>query len=241
MLLDGYRPELNCGKKVIDDLIFAVYCIPMSTKIKRIALPAGRPREFDADEALDKALNVFRQKGFEAASLPDLTRAMGISRPSLYATFGNKEELFRKALDRYTERGMKLLQTALSEPTAYRAVEKILTAIADGSACSNTPKGCLFVQGALACGDSSQSIRQELTARRMRSEFLFRQRFERAIAEGDLPADTSASDLAGFIATVMQGMSVQSSGGASREALLGIARTALRAIPASVRIRAVSR
>ena len=203
----------------------------MSTKIKRIAPPAGRPREFDADEALDKALHVFRQKGFEGASLPDLTRAMGISRPSLYAAFGNKEELFRKALDRYSEQGMKLLQAALDEPTAYLAVEKILTGIADGSACSKTPKGCLLVQGALACGDGAQMIRQELAARRQRVEVLFRQRFEHAIAEGDLPPDTSASDLAGFIATVIQGMSVQSSGGASREALLGIARTALKALP----------
>lgn len=209
----------------------------MSTKIKRIAAPAGRPREFDADEALDKALNVFRQKGFEGASLPDLTRAMGINRPSLYAAFGNKEELFRKALDRYMEQGMKSLHTALSEPTAYCAVEKILTGIADGSACSKTPKGCLLVQGALACGDGAQMIRQELAARRRQVEFLFRQRFERAIADGDLPPDTSASDLAGFIATVIQGMSVQSSGGASREALLGIARMTLKAVPASGKAR----
>jgi AcrR family transcriptional regulator len=209
----------------------------MSIKLKRIALCAGRPREFDADEALDKALDVFRRKGFEGASLPDLTHAMGISRPSLYATFGNKEELFRKALDRYMERGMKSLHTALAEPTAYRAVEKILTGIADGSACSSTPKGCLLVQGALACGDGAQMIRQELAARRRQVEFLFRQRFERAIAESDLPPDTSASDLAAFIATVIQGMSVQSSGGASREALLGIARTALTAVPAADKIR----
>src|SRR3954471_4851524 len=102
----------------------------MSIKIKRIALPAGRPREFDADEALDKALDVFRQKGFEGASLPDLTRAMGINRPSLYAAFGNKEELFRKALDRYMERGMKMLHEARATPTAYGAIEKVLNGIA---------------------------------------------------------------------------------------------------------------
>ncbi len=203
----------------------------MSIKNKRAALPAGRPREFDVDEALDKALNVFRQKGFQGASLPDLTKAMGINRPSLYSAFGNKEELFRKALDRYAEQGFAFLKSALDEPTAYRAVEKILVGIAEKSACSKTPRGCLFVQGALACGDDAQVIRQELASRRQQSEFLFRQRFERAIAEGDLPSDTSASDLAAFIATVMQGMSVQSSGGASREALLGIARTALKALP----------
>jgi len=227
----------RCGKKVIDLSWCAVYYIPMGTKIEKIVLHAGRPREFDVDEALDKALNVFRQKGFEGASLPDLTSAMGISRPSLYATFGNKEELFRKALDRYSEEGMKSLHTALAEPTAYRAVEKILTGVADGSACSNKPKGCLLVQGALACGDGAQMIRQELASRRNQVEFLFRQRFERAIAEGDLPANTSAFDLAGFITTVIHGMSVQSSGGASREALLGIARMTLKAVPAAGKVK----
>jgi AcrR family transcriptional regulator len=204
----------------------------MSTKLKRIAAPAGRPREFDADEALGKAVAVFRQKGFEGTSLDDLTRAMGINRPSLYAAFGNKEDLFRKALDRYVEQGLVRLQEFLSEPTAYRAIEKVLMSIVEKSGCSDA-RGCLLVQGALACGDEAQPIRLELAARRQQIEVIFRQRFERAIAEGDLPADSSATSLAAYVATVLQGMSVQSSGGASREALLGIARTALNAIPSS--------
>lgn len=203
----------------------------MGTEKLRALVCPGRPREFDIDEALDKALDVFRQKGFEGASLPDLTKAMGINRPSLYAAFGNKEQLFRKALDRYYESNLKCLQEALAAPTAYEAVEKVLMGIAEGSACTKSPKGCLLVQGALACGDETQHIKQELASRRMHKEFLFRQRFERAIAEGDLPAGTSATDLAGYIATVVQGMAVQSSAGTSREALLGIARTALQAIP----------
>jgi len=204
----------------------------MSTKLKRITAPAGRPREFDADEALDKALGVFRQKGFEGTSLEDLTRATGINRPSLYAAFGNKEDLFRKALDRYVEQGLIRLQEYLSAPTAYRAIESVLMSIVEKSGCSDA-RGCLLVQGALACGDEAQPIRLELAARRQQIEVIFRQRFERAIAEGDLPSDSSATSLAAYVATVVQGMSVQSSGGASREALLGIARTALRAIPSS--------
>jgi len=202
----------------------------MSTKSVRIVAHAGRPREFDMNEALDKAVNVFRQKGFEGTSLDDLTLATGINRPSLYAAFGNKEELFRKALDRYVEQGLERLQGALSEPTAYRAVERIFMNIVEKSSCSDA-RGCLLVQGALACGDEAQPIRQELAARRQQIEVIFRQRFERAIAEGDLPSGTSASNLAAFIATVVQGMSVQSSGGASREALQGIAHMALRAFP----------
>lgn len=191
---------------------------------------AGRPRQFDVNEALDKALAVFRQKGFEGASLPDLTKAMGINRPSLYAAFGNKESLFRKALDRYVEQGIERLQAALSAPTAYGAVERVFMNIVEKSGCSDA-RGCLLVQGALACGDEAQPVRLELAARRQQIEVIFRQRFERAIAEGDLPSGTSPTNLAAYIATVLQGMSVQSSGGASREALLGIAEMALKAFP----------
>lgn len=191
-------------------------------------MAAGRPREFDADVALDKAMNVFRQKGFEGASLPDLTEAMGINRPSLYAAFGNKEELFRKVIERYSTKSMELLHQALAEPTAKEAIAKILFALADGSACPKTPKGCLLVQGALVGGDDIEPIRRELAERRAKTEFVLRQRFERGIAEGDLPINISAADLAGYISTVMQGMSVQSSGGASPDELRNIATIAMK-------------
>src|SRR3954463_3624794 len=86
----------------------------------------GRPRKFDADQALDAALAVFWRKGYEGASLPDLTEAMGINRPSLYAAFGNKEELFRRAVDRYVEGPACFLRKALAEPTARAAAERLL-------------------------------------------------------------------------------------------------------------------
>ena len=192
---------------------------------------AGRPREFDVDQALESALTVFRQKGFEGTSLPDLTEAMGINRPSLYAAFGNKEELFRKALDRYTEKALAGMQEALAAPTARAAVEKLLCAVASGAACPKSPKGCLHVQGALSGSDDSRAIRDELAARRSHAEFLMRQRFERAIAEGDLSPTVSAADLAAYVATVMQGMAVQSSSGASSDALRNIAQMALQVFP----------
>jgi hypothetical protein len=105
--------------------------------------------------------------------------------------------------------------------------------VADGSACPKSPKGCLLVQGALACGEDAKPLHDELAARRAHTEFLMRQRFERAIAEGDLPPSTSAADLAAYVATVVQGMSVQSNGGASVDELRNIARVALQAFPAS--------
>jgi AcrR family transcriptional regulator len=195
-------------------------------------MTAGRPREFNTDDALDHALKVFWAKGYEGASLPDLTEAMGINRPSLYAAFGNKEELFRKALDRYTEEAKKKRDEILSEPKVRVAMEKMLYGIADGSACPKSPRGCLLVQGALSCGDAAQSVKMELAQRRAQGEAAIRRRLEKALAEGDLPSSVSASDLARFITTVMQGMAVQSASGASAEDLRAVAFWALRAIPA---------
>ena len=192
----------------------------------------GRPREFDADQALDQALAVFWEKGYEGTSLPDLTEAMGINRPSLYAAFGNKEQLFRKALDRYTEKSRARMEAVLSEPTARKAVEKLFSNMVEGSACPTTPKGCMLVQAALSCGDEAEPIRRELIARRGLTETMLRQRFERGIAEGDLPSSANANALASFIATVMQGMAVQSTSGASRNDLDQIAKLALKAFPA---------
>ena len=115
---------------------------------------AGR-RGFDAAEALDKALHVFWQHGYEGASLSDLTEAMGINRPSLYAAFGNKEELFRRALDRYAEKGPGAVhRKALAEPTARAVVERLLNGVAEFLTEPNNPPGCLAVQGALSCGRS---------------------------------------------------------------------------------------
>lgn len=191
----------------------------------------GRPREFDVEEALDRALRVFWRKGFEGASLPDLTRAMGINRPSLYATFGNKEELFRKALDRYAEGPAAHARLALNEPTARAVAERMLTGAAELLTAPGNPGGCLLVQGALACGEAAESVRRELSARRAAGETSLRERFMRAVSEGDLPAGVDCADLARYVVTVIHGMSVQAAGGASREQLLRVAEMTLRAWP----------
>jgi AcrR family transcriptional regulator len=191
----------------------------------------GRPRSFDTDQALDRALRVFWQKGYEGASLSDLTRAMGINRPSLYAAFGNKEALFRKALDRYAEGRASYIQEALREPTARSVAERLLHGAANLLTNPATPRGCLMVQGALSCGKAADPIRHELALRRAGGEAAIRQRFERAIRDGDLPADTDSADLARFVATVIHGMSVQAAGGASRKELLRVVAMTLRAWP----------
>ena len=192
----------------------------------------GRPRAFDIEKALDRALQVFWRKGYEGTSVSDLTKAMGINRPSLYAAFGNKEALFRKALERYTEGPAAYMRTALDEPTARAVVERLLRGVVDLLTDPGTPRGCLAVQGALACGDAADAVREELIARRAAGEAALRQRLERAIADGDLPADADAADLARYVTTVSQGMAVQAAGGASREELQRVVEMALRAWPA---------
>jgi AcrR family transcriptional regulator len=191
----------------------------------------GRPREFDTDQALEKALHVFWRRGYEGTSLTDLTEAMGISRPSLYAAFGNKEELFRRAMDRYSKGPAAYTHEALKEPTARLVVERLLRSTADSLTDPCNPPGCLGVQGALSCGEAAQSVKEELCARRAASEAALKERFERAKAEGDLAGDTNPGDLARFISTVTQGMSVQASGGASRSDLHKVVDMALRTWP----------
>jgi AcrR family transcriptional regulator len=201
-------------------------------KERSIAVPRGRPREFDVDEALDQALRVFWRKGYEGASLPELTKAMQINRPSLYAAFGSKEGLFCRALDRYTEGPGAYVREALNEPTARAVAERLLRGAVEMLTDPGNPRGCLAVQGALACGEAADSVRRQLVARRAAMETAFRERFRRAASEGDLRSDVDCGNLARYFATVMHGMAVQAAGGASRADLLGVAAAAMRAWPA---------
>ena len=189
----------------------------------------GRPRAFDADRALDRALEVFWRKGYEGATLSELTKAMGINPPSLYAAFGNKEGLFRKALDRYWRLRTAFWDEALAAPTARRVAEKLLQSTAKFLSDPCHPKGCLTVHGALAPGGENDCIRCELETRRATSQAAIRERLKRAKREGDLPADADPAALARFLATVMEGMAVQAASGASRKDLERVATTALRA------------
>lgn len=203
-------------------------------KSSKPARRIGRPRGFDADQALDRALQVFWRKGYEGASLADLTKAMGINRPSLYAAFGNKQNLFCKVLDRYFDGPAAYVREALSQPKARTAIERLLQGTADSLTNPHNPRGCLAVQGALACSKETNSIRRELSSRRKAGEVEIYRRLKRAKAEGDLPSTANPAELARFIATIMQGMAVQAAGGASRRELQQVIQTALRAWPSKL-------
>ena len=192
----------------------------------------GRPREFDPDEALDKAMMVFWQQGFEGASLSDLTEAMGISRPSLYAAFGNKEELFRRAIERYVETGPAADHlAALAEPTARAVVARMLRTKAESLTDPCHPLGCMVVRGAFSCGEADQSIKDKLAELCSSAEAALTERFERAKAEGDLPPSSNPAVLTRYVSALIQGMSVQASGGATQEQLLDVAEMAVASWP----------
>jgi AcrR family transcriptional regulator len=178
-------------------------------------------------------MHVFWRKGYIAASLTDLTEAMGISRPSLYAAFGNKEQLFRQALDRFFDGPSSYLRDALEEPTARAVAERLMGGVIDVATASCNPPGCFWVQGSLTCGDPGDPLPQEMAKRRSAAEANIRRRFKRAVTEGDLPRDADPAALARFVMSVNMGMSVQAATGATRRELLRVVETAMRAWPDS--------
>ncbi|QLH22056.1 TetR/AcrR family transcriptional regulator [Streptomyces sp. Rer75] len=193
--------------------------------------PIGRPRGFDADEALEQAMRVFWEQGYEGASLTDLTNAMGITRTSMYAAFGNKEDLFRKALDRYTEGPASYGARAVQEPTA----RQVATAFLNGSVRTTTrpgcPTGCLGVQGSLAAGTPGRTARDALIAWRNEAVSLLRGRFQQAVDEGDLSPGIDPELLARYLMTVANGIAVQAASGTPRDDLQQVADMALRNWP----------
>ena len=179
----------------------------------------GRPREFDPDQALARAVELFWEKGYEGASLGELTEVMGITRPSLYGTYGNKEELFRKALDFYDEHFMGFIGESLKQPTARRVVEHLLFGYVDSQTLPNHPWGCLGVHGAQPGSEANGSMHQELAARRNSVRAALRERLRLAQKEADLPPSASPDDLSLLIMVIAQGSATHARAGSTRAEL----------------------
>lgn len=174
---------------------------------------------------------VFWRLGYERATVTDLTKAMGINRPSLYAAFGDKEQLFRRVLEHYAAGPARYEREALEQPTARKVAEALLRGAADVQTRPNLPHGCLAVSSTPSHADDSSPIGCALIEARIAGETALRERFERARAEGDLPATADAAELASYIRTILYGMAVHAATGATHEELDRITQTAMRAWP----------
>lgn len=193
----------------------------------------GRPRGFDRDTALAAALRVFWTHGYEGASLADLTAAMGINRPSLYAAFGNKEALFAEALALYERQEGAPLDRLIDEaPTARAAIAASLSHNARVYAREGFPRGCLIVLSLMVGTPESADVRRLLTERRRAGTAALATRIARGQREGDVAPDIDPARLAAFYTAVLQGMSVHARDGGSEAELMAIAETALAAWPA---------
>jgi len=189
----------------------------------------GRPREFDVDEALVNALRVFWTKGYDGASLTDLTEAMGITRPSLYAAFGNKEALFKRTLDLYEAEKLAYIDHALAASTSRGVAERMLFGTIE-NVTSECP-GCLGVIATVSCGAEDSPIRDDIRARVQSARAAITERMQKAIDEGDFTLPVEAEAMTRYLLALLQGLSVQAGTGASRDQLERVADTALAMWP----------
>ena len=176
-------------------------------------------------------MDVFWKQGYEATSLADLTKAMGINPPSLYAAFGDKEHLFLEAVEHYSQCRASMACIFDEEPTARGAIERLLTGGAADLAKSGHDRGCMLINSATNC--SNPAVQAALAKRRGASKALIKSRIDRGVRDGDVPPGTDTAALADFYTSVMWGMSMQARDGASKKSLLATAQAAMRAWPES--------
>ena len=203
----------------------------MKSRTDRPVRKVGRPLSFDRDAALEKAMYLFWRQGYEATSLSELTEAMGISPPSLYAAFGDKKQLFFAAIERYMDTSESSPEALRDAATAREAVEQMLRTAAIQHTQRGCPPGCFLVSGAVNLSSASHDVRDAVVRLRGKAEKALRDRIKRGIEDGELPANTDAAALAAFYVSITQGMSMQAQDGAKRERLFEIAANAMRAWP----------
>ncbi|MFB8280441.1 TetR/AcrR family transcriptional regulator [Nocardia colli] len=193
-------------------------------------LSAGRPRAFDEATILDRAVEVFWRHGYEGTSMSVLTDAMGINRPSLYATFGNKKQLFQRAFDRYRQTHVAYIGDTLEQSTAYAVIENFLRSGVDALTAGDHPRGCLSIQGGLACSPENAEISEILAAGRAATECALAERLSRATADGDLAEGVDTRALARFVMVLSEGFAVHAAAGVERDDLHAAVDIALRAV-----------
>lgn len=191
----------------------------------------GRPLSFDRDVALEQAMLTFWRHGYETTSIVDLTTAMGVTAPSLYAAFGDKKRLFLEAMRRYAGDPVARAKAIGTAASAREAASDMLVGAATAFTDQITPPGCLLASAAASGSTGAADVRQAIADIRGTITTQLGERIERDIAAGVLPDDTDAAALAGLVLAVIQGMSVLARDGTSRGALVDIANAALKAWP----------
>lgn len=203
----------------------------MSQSEQSVGVCMGRPRAFCEGTALEAAMRVFWAKGYEGATMADLTAAMGINRSSIYATFGDKETLFRRAMDLYAEGPMSYIDRSIRQPTARAVVEALLHGSLALLSDPANPRGCFSVQGALACGAEGQPAQHAMIELRKGGEAMLEKRFRQARRDGDLASGVQPGDLARYVSTILTGLGVQAANGASRNEMHRVVKLALQSLP----------
>lgn len=190
----------------------------------------GRPRAFDRESALERAMETFWARGYEGASITELTRAMGVGSPSLYAAFGSKNKLFREATELYERKlGVEIGDAMAAAPTAKAAIEAFLSVSAATLSRAGRPPGCMIVLTAANGFGACDETRCALKAARAGVRATLERTLEQAVAAGELPEGLDIAAIAGFYVTVQQGMSIQAVDGASPETLRDVADAAMAA------------
>lgn len=204
--------------------------------------PRGRPRCFEREAALERAMEVFWRHGYEGTSLSELTKAMGINAPSLYAAFQSKEELYMEAIDLYIARRREFMERIYrEEPTARAAVERMMREVVESLVGCDSPRGCMLTSSGASCSAESEHMQRALSEKRALGRELMKARMDKAVRDGEMPRGTNTGALADFYGMVFQGMSMQARDGASRKSLLAAVDNAMRAWPASEGVRPAKR
>lgn len=196
------------------------------------AVRRGRPRSFDREAALRAATIEFWDRGYEAVSIADLTRVMGVKAPSLYAAFGDKKTLFEEAIEAYVREFGGFIDRALEEePTARQGVARMLHEAATWHTLPGYPRGCMLISAAVNCTVQSAEVAQDLAERRREGVTALERRIAADVAAEILPPSTDVHGLAVYATTVLHGMAQQARDGADQETLETVARTAMLAWP----------
>lgn len=194
-------------------------------------MPRGRPRSFDMDTVLEASLNVFWAKSYEGTTMTDLGEATGLLPGSIYSAFGSKAGLFAQVVDRYISTTFSYGAHALEATSARDVTRRWLTGAAEQTTGDTTPAGCLLVQGALATGDASRQVGQDLCAHRRTAQIALTERFAQARKSGDLPADVEPRVAAQYVAALAEGIAVEAASGSSRKSLMELVELSMRRLP----------